>query len=75
MLADEKPFCGGTFSTPTGDYTQNPAQGHDECNREWVLKKSIFFKTAKIWGMEMSGKTEKVVCRASYCKVFSTIFR
>jgi len=23
-----------------------------ERNRLWVLKKSIFFKTAKIWGME-----------------------
>jgi hypothetical protein len=23
-----------------------------ECNREWLLKKSIFLKTAEIWGIE-----------------------
>ncbi len=26
--------------------------GDFECNGLWVLKKSIFFTTAKIWGME-----------------------
>jgi hypothetical protein len=23
-----------------------------ECNRLWLLKKSVFLKTAKIWGIE-----------------------
>ena len=29
-----------TFSTPTGLSTQIPSGKTDECNREWVLKKS-----------------------------------
>ena len=29
-----------------------PILGVNECNREWLLKNSIFLKTAKIWGIE-----------------------
>ena len=38
------------------------ASGHANCrNQAWLLKNSIFFKAAKIWGMEMPRKTEKAV--------------
>jgi hypothetical protein len=35
------------------------------CNQAWLLKNSIFPKIAEILGIEMSRKTENVVCRAS----------
>jgi hypothetical protein len=37
------------------DYYRNSPfhqQPGSECNRLWLLKNSIFFKTARIWGIE-----------------------
>ena len=50
-------------------------RGRDNCrNQAWLLKNSGFAKRAEIWEIENVYQTEIVVCRASYCKVFSDHF-
>jgi hypothetical protein len=33
-------------------FTGKHGAREDECNGQWLLKKSIFLKTAEIWGIE-----------------------